>query len=56
MTVAETHVHASKRLDRRVNNRLAVLNRIVVGYCAPSQRLDLVDNDIGHTKGAFLWA
>jgi hypothetical protein len=56
MTVAETHVHASKRLYRRIDDRLAVLNRIVVGYCAPSQRLDLVDNDIGHTKSPFLWA
>jgi len=45
--VVDEHIDASEALDGRVDDLLAVLDRVVVGHGLSAGGLDLVDDDIG---------
>lgn len=44
--IVDQNVYASKALDGSLNDGVAVLHAVVVGYCFSSFRLDLFDDRV----------
>lgn len=48
--VVDEDVDTAEGLDGRVDNPVAILDAVVVGYCLAACGFDLVDDDIGSLR------
>jgi hypothetical protein len=45
-SIVDEDIDAPKRLDGRLDDPVAILDAVVVGYCLAARGFDLVDDDI----------